>query len=257
MYKILFSKQLTKKDHIRIISSLLLFTNTTAILLYAFLRLLFIETPITLAEDAIGLLKTLSVGTASALGIYALLLLTELAEMLINRRKFNVYAYLRYATIAVFGILMFYLAGCNAQYHAGIHKDVNTGMVTSYENLEPGNTLLVMNNEVLNHTDIPLGENFILINDDVKGLTEKNGKVSAGCKLVITDKNGREILSEPDLFKGDDVFLKENAKSLKCTISTGKPMDWEEKYDVAVTFWDKYGNGKIENKFKVRMIDIP
>jgi hypothetical protein len=34
-------------------------------------------------------------------------------------------------------------------------------------------------------------------------------------------------------------------------------MQWEEKYDVAVTFWDKNGNGKIENKVTIRSIDIP
>jgi hypothetical protein len=40
-------------------------------------------------------------------------------------------------------------------------------------------------------------------------------------------------------------------------VSTGKPMQWEEKYDVAVTFWDKFGDGKIENKVTIRSIDIP
>lgn len=41
--------------------------------------------------------------------------------------------------------------------------------------------LLVMNDEVLNHTDIPIGEKFIVINDGVSGLVAKNGKVKVGC----------------------------------------------------------------------------
>jgi len=44
---------------------------------------------------------------------------------------------------------------------------------------------------------------------------------------------------------------------LKCTVSTGESMKWEEKYNVAVNFWDKNGNGKIENKVTIRMIDLP
>lgn len=34
-------------------------------------------------------------------------------------------------------------------------------------------------------------------------------------------------------------------------------MNLKERYDVAVIFWDKYGDGKIENKFSVSIIDKP
>lgn len=114
-----------------------------------------------------------------------------------------------------------------------------------------------MNDEVLNHTDIPIGEKFFLINDNVKGLKEKDGKISVGCSLKITDQKGKVLLDEKDLFKGEDVFKKEDAKMLRCTINTGDPMQWEEKYDVQVKFWDKYGDGYIENKVTIRAIDIP
>jgi hypothetical protein len=43
-----------------------------------------------------------------------------------------------------------------------------------------------MNNEVLNHTDIPVGESFILANDNIKGTVVENGKVSVGCSLQIS-----------------------------------------------------------------------
>jgi hypothetical protein len=257
MYKILFSKKLTTKDHLGILKSLFIFVNITALLLYAFLRLLFYSTPIPVSDEIIALAKTFMIGSLSAIGISALLVIIDIIDFLINKNKLNLYPVLKYSGVGIFTMVIFHLAGCRAQVLAGMHKDLNTGMVTSYQNIEPGSTLLVMNNEILNHTDIPLGENFILINDDVKGLVEKNGNVSAGCKLLITDKSGKTILNEPDLFKGEDIFLKEKARSLKCTISTGKPMNWDENYDVTVTFWDKYGDGKIENKFSLRMIDLP
>ena len=101
-----------------------------------------------------------------------------------------------------------------------------------------------MNNEILNNTDIPLGESFILINSDLDGLVVRDDKISVGASLTIANKNGKILLNAPDLFEGKDVL---HANYLKMTIPTGEPMAWEEKYDAVDTFWDKYGTGKIEN----------
>jgi hypothetical protein len=149
------------------------------------------------------------------------------------------------------------LSACNTPVSVGIKKDFNTGMSSSYNGMEPDKVMLVMNNEVLGHTDIPLGESFWIVNDGIKGMQAKNGKVKVGCSLSITDQKGKVLLNEKDLFAGHDEFEEKEAKMLKCTVSTGEPMQWEEKYDVAVTFWDKNGNGKIENKVTIRSIDIP
>jgi hypothetical protein len=64
-------------------------------------------------------------------------------------------------------------------------------------------------------------------------------------------------LEEKDLFAGNDVFRKDSATRLKCSISTGKPMEWEKNYNIQVVFWDKYGSGKIVNECTIRSIDIP
>lgn len=257
MNKFLLTKKLNRKDHLRIAGSLLVFTNGTAILVFAFLRLLFIQTPITVTEDLSALGDTMLIGSVIGMALYAGLLIVEIADQILSNKMIRPYSFLKYTALGIFTGLILYLSGCKSHVSAGISTSASTGLTTSYKNLEPGSTVLVMNNEILNHTDIPLGENFMLINDDVKGLVEKDGKVSAGCKLVIRDKQGRYILNEEDLFKNEDVFAKEKAKALKCTIYTGKPMNWDENYDVAVTFWDKYGDGKIENNFSIRMIDIP
>lgn len=157
--------------------------------------------------------------------------------------------------IAAFATFIF--ISCNSVQQSGIKKDINTGLLTTYSGLVPEESKIVMNEEVLNHADIPLGKSFIIINEKVKGFTVKDDKVSVGCALTITDKNGKELLSDPDLFAGKDVFKKDSLNYLKCTVNTGKPMEWEEKYDVTVVFTDKYGKGKIENKVTIRAIDIP
>jgi len=149
------------------------------------------------------------------------------------------------------------ILSCNSIPQSGISKDINTGLVTTYMGLVPGQSKILMNGEVLNHTDIPLGESFIIINEKVKGFTIKDDNVSVGCALFITDKNGKPLLSEQDLFKGKNIFKKDSLENLRCIVNTGKPMEWEEKYDVTVVFTDKYGKGKIENKVTIRSIDTP
>lgn len=146
---------------------------------------------------------------------------------------------------------------CSAQTtDKGVIKKPTIGLIATYNIIKPKEIKLIMNGEELNHTDIPLGESFILVNY-ATGLTKKNGTVSIGCSLLIKDKKGKELINVPDLFEGDDILKASNVTRLRCTINTGKPMEWEEKYQVRVVFWDKYGTGKITNNFTIRMIDIP
>ena len=72
-------------------------------------------------------------------------------------------------------------SSCTLKKTAGIKKDLNTGLTSTYNNIKSESVRLEMNNEVLNHTDIPLGESFFLVNENVTGMEVKDGKVSAGC----------------------------------------------------------------------------
>ena len=154
-------------------------------------------------------------------------------------------------------VIFLSLLSCGGSLKVGIKKDLSTGMVATYKNLEPGDIYLVMNGEVLNHTDIPLGESFLLVNSDIQGLHEIGGKVSLGCSLTIMDQDGLKVLEEKDLFAGRDIFDENEVDYLKCTINTGQPMQWEENYRVVATFWDKFGDGRITNEVSIRPIDIP
>lgn len=224
---------------------------------YAWARILFYEVPFALFEDVSIFLKMFILSWGILTGLKALLVLLELTVTLIQRKiKLSPVVEKLGGAFIVLGLLSILMYSCQAQVSVGVKKDFNTGLTASYRNMEPSEVLLVMNDEVLTHNDIPIGEKFLLINKDIKGLTVKEGKVSVGCALTITDKNGKKLLDEPDLFRGKDVFEKNEAANLKCTVSTGEPMEWEEHYDVVATFWDKYGDGRIENKVKIRMIDI-
>lgn len=149
------------------------------------------------------------------------------------------------------------LTSCEGNIHVGIKKDGGNGITTSWTNLEPADVLRVMNGETVSHNQVVLGESFAVVNQGVEGLVVREGKVSVGCSLTITDSSGKQLLAEHDLFKGNDTWDKEKAKELKCTINTGKPMDWQQEYKIVVTFWDKYGKGKLENRLTAYIEDIP
>lgn len=228
-----------------------------AVSVYLWVRILLHEIPFEWKEEAAVLMQLIltswTIVALSKAGFQSLLYITTHRKQLVLHMSAHKQ---QLAQLLVVIIIAGFLAGCSA--HAlGIKKDLNTGMVTNYSGLSAEESKIIMNNEELGHTDIPLGESFIIVNEAVKGLTVKDGKISVGCSLTIADKTGAVLLSEPDLFKGNDVFEKDNINYLKCTVNTGQPMHWEEKYAVTVVFTDKFGTGKIENKVTIRMIDIP
>lgn len=249
----------TKKRMSVVFKFSLSFCFLAAATVYVFLRVLFYEILNPLMEEIWTLLRLGLVTFIMASSITLLILIVECSGRMLRRTGRPAFAIkpLRWATLALLLSTLFIYA-CNGQAMVkGIKKDLSTGLTATYNNIEPEKILLVMNNEVLNHNDIPIGESFILVNKNVKGFREKNGKVSVGCSLQIVDKKGKKILDAKDLFSGKDVFNKEDMQYLKCTINTGEPMEWEEKYEVIATFWDKYGTGKIVNKVTIRAIDIP
>jgi hypothetical protein len=241
---------------LHVLKATLFFCNLAAITIYFLVRTLFHDYNIQVGEESEIVLKTLLIGSSLGIAFFALYFIIAIAEiLLLNKASFSIPGKIL-SWVFIISLLISFTA-CNEHISVGIKKDLTTGLTAKYSNLEPEKVMLVMNDEVLNHTDIPLGESFMLVNDNVKGLKEKDGKVSVGCSLVIKDKNGKELLNEPDLLKGDAGVFSKDVTYLKCTVSTGKPMEWEETYAVNVTFWDKNGTGKIENTVNIRAIDIP
>ncbi len=233
-------------------------TFLAAATVYLSIRLLFYEIINPFSEELLNLAYTSlisflisSVVATSIVLLYCMEKITLGIKKIASPVKWTVKAGLLALVLLIIGM------GSFAQTAKGTIKDKGTGLTAQYQSIIPGKVLLVMNKEILNHTDIPLGESFMLVNQNTKGFVEKNGKVSVGCALLITDVSGKKLLEAADLFKGKDLMAPKDMSYLKCTINTGAPMKWEEKYLVQVTFWDKYGKGKIVNKVTIRIIDIP
>jgi hypothetical protein len=253
-----FANQFSTAMHLQLFKQILTYCLIVSLFVYAAIRLIFFDIPFEWMEEIMLLVKPLFTGASFAACISGTFILADAIQLLGKKLQAIPISPVAKKTSVAMLLVIIAASACNAQPPlSGTVKDNTTGLTAVYKNIKPGKVLLVMNDEVIHHSDIPIGENFILINKDVKGLTIKNGKVSVGCSLTIKDKTGKIMLQSDDLFNRNDTFQKDSVTYLKCTVSTGKPMQWEEKYNVAVVFWDKYGTGKIENKVTIRCIDIP
>lgn len=250
MMEILFSQRLKK-----FLKETFLLGLFMAVVVFAWVRLLFFEVPFSAWEDSLTLIKTILTSWLIMAGfrICWFLLLSAIGAMrpVLIRRSGSV----RWMILILLSACLY---ACQAQpVRKGFSVDGTTGLSVRYDGISTEDSRLVMNGEVLNHTDIPLGEKFTLINDGIKGLIAKDKQVSVGCALTITDTTGKTIFADPDLFAKHGVFSKDSIQYLQCKVNTGAPMQWDELYVVKVTFWDKYGTGKIENSVRIHIIDEP
>jgi hypothetical protein len=139
----------------------------------------------------------------------------------------------------------------------GTKLDSVTGLTAKYKGVEPGKIFLMMNGEVLNHTDIPIGESFTIVIQNAKGFTVKFDNISLGCSVMMEDSLGHKIFSMPDLYAKNNLINVADANLLTCSVKTPDSLKWEQHYKVTAVFWDKYGDGKIENTLTFRAIDVP
>lgn len=159
--------------------------------------------------------------------------------------------------LSIQAVLAVVLVSCDDIPQAGIIRNTSNGITTTYTNLKPDGAVLIMNGEEINHNQIPLGEEFQLINTGVLGFMSTDNRVRVGSELIISKKDGEVLLHTEDLFSDGNGFHKDSVSFLRCYVSTGSPMEYDQKYDVQVRFWDKSGDGEIVNKMEIEIIDIP
>ena len=220
---------------------------------YAWVRLLFHDMPFNLLEESWLLLRIVLAGM-----LFAAICIggCQAAEYAVKHYKLLYHRLMaipwRVAKSVAVLIIVSVLFACSG-VQVSIKKDLNTGLITTSRGMQAAEATMLMHDEAMKDATVVLGQSFFIVNEGVKGLTVKDGKVSAGCALLITDMKGHVLLSEQDLFKGNDVFDKDKAGYLRCLVNTGRPMQAKQKYLVSVVFTDKYGKGSIENKVEINV----
>jgi hypothetical protein len=152
----------------------------------------------------------------------------------------------------LFTIALMLLMACN--YSKGVKKDLTTGLSASYNGFGIDDIYLTDadGNRLNNHT-IVMGTKIAIVATGVDHFVTKEGKAFPGCRIVLTDKNKKEVLNLPDAFS-DMVngTTEAESKTLQASLNTGNPMLVGETYHLSVRFFDKH---KAENEI-VADVDI-
>ena len=134
---------------------------------------------------------------------------------------------------------LFVLSSC--QFSKGIKKDLNTGLSASYNGFALDDIYLAdESGSRLSNNKITLGSKVLVVATGVEYYSEKEGKVFPGCRILLIDKNKKEILNLPDAFADmTNGTTAAEAKTLQASLNTGKPMVPGETYYLSVRFYDK------------------
>jgi len=154
--------------------------------------------------------------------------------------------------VFIFSFTLVTLFSCN--YSKGVKKDLTTGLSASYNGFAVEEIYLADNSENrLNNNKVSLGSKIAVLATGVNYFSVKDGKVFPGCRIILTDKNKKEVLNLPDAFADiTNGTTEAEAKTLKASLNTGNPMEVGETYHLSVRFFDK---NKAENEI-VADVDI-
>lgn len=141
----------------------------------------------------------------------------------------------------VFVVIAISFALLSCQFSKGVKKDLSTGLSASYNGFALDEIYLAAENgERLNSNKIPLGSTVVIVATGVDFYSEKDGKVFPGCRIILTDKNKKELLNLPDAFhEMTEGTPASQASTLRAELNTGEPMIAGEIYHLNVRFFDK------------------
>jgi hypothetical protein len=135
--------------------------------------------------------------------------------------------------------LLLVISSC--QFSKGVKKDLTTGLSASYNGFAIEDIYLAdETGSRLTDNAIKMGSKVLVVVTGVDYFSEKEGKVFPGCRIILTDKDKKELLHLPDAFSNmDEGISSSDAKTLQGQLNTGDPMIVGETYHLSVRFYDK------------------
>ncbi|MBL0740697.1 hypothetical protein [Chryseolinea lacunae] len=150
-------------------------------------------------------------------------------------------------------LLVSILSSCS--FSAGTNKDFKTGLSYSYNGFGLDQVYFVgPEDKIQTDNKVDLNSKVAIVVEGLRNYALKDDKASPGLKLAVTDKEGKFIINEADLFAGGEGYTPEQASVLRGTVTVGSPMQSGEKYKINMKVWDK---NKPENEFTAEVeIDV-
>ena len=132
------------------------------------------------------------------------------------------------------------LYACSGGFSKGVKKDLSTGLSTSWNGFAVDDVYLTVDDSKLSSNKVTLGKVVKIIANGVGNHKVKEGRVFPGCSILLTDKNGKELLNLADAFADiKDGFESDKAGMLTATLNTGTPMVVGQTYHLKTRFYDK------------------
>ena len=154
-------------------------------------------------------------------------------------------------TFLLLAVIAAVSSSCN--FSAGTKKDLVTGLSISYNGFGVDEVLLVgPDNIAKSNNEVQLNTQIAIVAQGLVNYVLKDDKAFPGLMLAVTDKQGKAVIDEADLFAGTEGYSATDAAVLRGTITVGDPMKAGETYHVKMRVWDK---NKIENEL-VAEVDI-
>ena len=151
--------------------------------------------------------------------------------------------------IYLFAFSLLVLWSCN--FSVGTNKDFLTGLSVTNNGFSIEGAYLVGPDNVIRKTnEAELGSEMAVVIEGIENYELKDGKAFPGMSMVVTGKDGKDVINEPDLFADGDGYPPADASILRGTITIGAPMKSGEVYEVKIKVWDK---NKMDSEINVEV----
>jgi len=137
-----------------------------------------------------------------------------------------------------FVVLAMLFTSCN--FSKGSYKDLGTGLSYTYNGFTLDKIVLLDGyNEPLSNNKLPEASSLLLLVKDFKNYTVENGKVYLGCRILVTDSEGKEALSIEDLYEKVDGIPVEDIDNQAFQVRLANPIVSGGTYHVTYHLYDK------------------
>jgi hypothetical protein len=119
-------------------------------------------------------------------------------------------------TSLLLAVIAFVSSSCN--FSAGTKTDLGTGLSISYNGFGVDEVLLVgPDNTAMINNDVQLNTQIAIVAQGLVNYVLKDDKAFPGLMLSVTDKQGKAIIDEADLFAGTEGYSATDAGVLRGT----------------------------------------
>jgi predicted small secreted protein len=142
--------------------------------------------------------------------------------------------------------------GFSADFAKGV-KVSSSGLSTVNNGLELTDSYLASDGRRMENNEVLLGKKIAVVFEGVKGFKEKNGKVFPGLNIVVMDEADNVLLRFEDILKSNVGYDAKDASVLSGTLIVGDPLKQGQNYKMALTIWDKEGDGGIAGSVTLKV----